>query len=113
MKLNTHRARQTKWNIDFKKINTATLPLAQCILRQILPGGRLVGSEYLARNPRREDRSQGSFKINTKSGRWADFATGDRGGDLVSLVAFIEGVSQREAARRLVKMVDVERGGHR
>ena len=36
-------------------------------------------------NPRRADRHLGSFQINVRTGKWADFATGDRGGDLISL----------------------------
>jgi len=36
-----------------------------------------------------------------RAGAWADFATGDKGGDIVSLLAYLQGVSQSEAARRL------------
>jgi hypothetical protein len=52
-------------------------------------------------------------KINLRTGRWADFATDDRGGDPVSLVAFLEDVSQPEAARRLARMLglDTREGG--
>ena len=53
----------------------------------------------------------GSFKINVVTGRWADFATGDKGGDPVSLVAFIESTTQSQAARRLALMLGVECGG--
>jgi hypothetical protein len=56
-------------------------------------------------NPIRADRRLGSFKINVRTGRWADFATGDKGGDPVSLVAYLEGVSQVEAARLLGRML--------
>ena len=47
--------------------------------------GRICGREYVARNPRRDDRRAGSFKINVTAGRWSDFATGDKGGDPISL----------------------------
>ena len=47
------------------------------------------------------------------NGRWADFAIGDKGGDVVSLVAHLEGVSQGEAARRLARMLGLEIGGRR
>jgi hypothetical protein len=56
-------------------------------------------------NPIRADRRLGSFKINIRTGRWADFATCDKGGDPVSLVAYLEGVSQGEAARLLGRMI--------
>ena len=40
-----------------------------------------------------------------------DFATGDKGGDPVSLVAYLADVSQGEAARLLAKMLGLETGG--
>ena len=65
------------------------------------------GGEYVARNPTRHDRRPGSFKVNLRTGRWADFATGDRGGDPVSLAAYLFGLTQAEAARRLADMLGV------
>lgn len=87
--------------IDFDAINRAALPELPRLLREWLPDGRLVHGEWSARNPTRADKSPGSFLINTNSGKWADFATGDRGGDVVSLLAYLEGVSQFEAAVKL------------
>ena len=93
--------------IDFGGINRAALANVDVILRWWLPGGRVQGAEYVARNPRRNDRRPGSFKINMDTGRWGDFATGDRGGDLVSLAAYLAGLSQVEAARELADMLGV------
>lgn len=93
--------------IDFAGISRAALANVDVILRRWLPGGRVNGAEYVARNPRRNDRRLGSFKINTETGKWADFATGDRGGDLVSLAAYLSGLSQVEAARELADMLGV------
>ena len=70
--------------------------------------GKCVGAELVALNPRRGDRHPGSFKINRYNGRWADFATGDQGGDPVSLVAYLANVSQVEAARLLARMLGLE-----
>jgi hypothetical protein len=83
------------------------------VLARILPGGKRVGAEIVARNPRRADRRLGSFKINRYNGRWCDFATGERGGDPVSLVAYLADVSQGEAARLLAQMLGMETGGRR
>ena len=77
------------------------------MLRRWLPDGRLAGREYEARNPRRADRRPGSFRINVISGKWADFATGDGGGDVVSLAAYLSGTGQAEAARALAGMLGV------
>ena len=45
------------------------------------------GHEWVAKNPTRADRHAGSFSVNLRSGKWADFATGDKGGDVVALAA--------------------------
>lgn len=87
--------------IDFEALNRALLPRLPDLARDWLPGGRVEGNEYVARNPHRDDRHLGSFKINLRTGKWADFASGDRGGDVISLYAFLNGLSQVQAARRL------------
>jgi hypothetical protein len=78
-----------------------------------LPSGRRCGAEWVALNPRRPDRRPGSFKVNLQSGLWADFATGDRGGDVISLAAYLFGTSQLEAARRLRLMLTGDGGQER
>src|SRR5208283_5601160 len=91
--------------IDFAEINRAALAGFPAVLARILPGGKRVGAEIVALNPRRADRHLGSFKINRYNGKWADFATGDKGGDPISLVAYLADVSQGEAARLLGRML--------
>lgn len=93
--------------IDFDLIKANARPITPALLQRWLPGGRFVGNEYLARNPHRNDRHAGSFSINVKTGRWCDFATGDKGGDIISLAAFIFGVSQIEAAKRLADLLSM------
>jgi DNA primase len=56
-------------------------------------------------------RKSGSFKINLRSGRWADFATGAKGGDVISLAAHLFGLSQVEAARKIAAMVAIPAEG--
>jgi len=51
--------------------------------------------------------------VNRFNGRWCDFATGDKGGDPISLVAYLADVSQAEAARWLAQMLGIETGGRR
>jgi hypothetical protein len=96
---------------DFDRINRAALGQLDGILRRWLPDGRIEGLEYVARNPKRYDRRLGSFKINRRTGRWADFATGARGGDPISLAAYLHGLSQFEAARRLAHMLGIAADG--
>ncbi len=91
--------------LDFDAINRAGLVSLPALLRRWLSDGRLMGHEYTARNPKRADRRPGSFRINVRSGKWADFATGEAGGDVVSLAAYLSGTGQVEAARALADML--------
>ena len=100
-------------SINFDRINAEALVCLDAICRRLLPGGRREGREYLALNPRRGDRRLGSFKINLKTGRWADFSSGDKGRDPVSLVAFIEDCRQGEAALKLARLLSLNGGGRR
>ena len=93
--------------LSFDEVNRAALGALPAILDRWLPDGRRQGHEYVARNPTRPDRRAGSFKVNIRTGKWSDFATGDRGGDPVSLAAYLHGLTQAEAARRLADMLGV------
>ncbi len=93
--------------LDFEAINRACLANLFSLLRRWLPDGRLLGHEYTARNPTRADRRAGSFRINVNTGKWADFATDHKGGDVVSLAAYLSDTGQAEAARALADMLGV------
>ena len=102
----THpRRAHTRGRVDFDGVNRAALTYLSAILQRVLPGGRRMGCEYVALNPRRVDRHLGSFRANLNTGRWADFATGDKGGDVISLVAYVKSFSQYEAANGLSEML--------
>lgn len=105
---NSHPSRNQSRRIDFAAINRAALARLPDILVRWLPDGRCRGHEYVARNPRRADRHAGSFSVNLVTGRWADFASDARGGDLVSLAAYLFDLPQGAAARRLAEMLGVE-----
>lgn len=94
---------------NFAAVNVAALRELPLILGRWLPDGKAQGHEYVARNPRRSDRNPGSFKVSLKTGRWADFATNDSGGDPVSLAAYLWGLSQADACRRLAAMLGMRR----
>ena len=93
--------------VDFSRVNAAALAALPALLDRWLPDGRKQGGEWVARNPTRQDRRAGSFSVNLRTGRWADFATGDRGGDPVSLAAYLHDLRQAEAARRLAEMLGI------
>lgn len=90
---------------DFNKIKLAALSSIERVLSHYCPNGKRQGREYLPLNPVRSDSTTGSFSINLDSGAWSDFATNDKGGDLIALVAYIEGIKQGEAANRLCKLL--------
>jgi hypothetical protein len=94
--------------IAFQRIASAALDRADIIVRRWLPTGQREGAEWVCKNPKRVDRRTGSFKVNLVTGRWGDFATGDRGGDLVSLAAYLFGLSQAAAALKIADMIGIE-----
>ena len=94
--------------IDFARVAASALNSAEAVIKGLLPDGTRHGAEWVARNPTRADHKAGSFKVNIRTGKWGDFATGDRGGDLVSLAAFVTRLDQREAAIRLAESLGVD-----
>ena len=76
------------------------------VLAHFLPEGKQKGREYTVLNPNRKDSNLGNFKVNTKTGKWKDFAASDKGGNnLISLVAYIEKCSYFEAAKKLATLL--------
>ena len=95
--------------INFDAINAAARASLVSLLEQWLPDGKCVGHEYKARNPLRADNKPGSFSINLHSGAWGDFATGDKGGDPISLFAYLfHHGDQGKAARELAADLGVQ-----
>lgn len=99
--LNSRKRHKNSGKIDFTLIASTALSNCASVLRTILPDGRREGPEWVSRNPTRNDKSEGSFRVNMNTGKWADFATDARGGDLISLTAYVNHRSQIDAARWL------------
>lgn len=94
--------------IDFQRIASVALSEGPRVVRWLLPDGRIVGNEYQALNPRRQDHHIGSFTVNLSTGRWADFAmVGVAGRDLISLGSYIWCSGQGEAARRIAEYLGI------
>lgn len=94
--------------MNFKYIVDLARTRMEEIVDHFLPGGKRQGREYIVCNPRRNDNRPGSFSINLDTSQWADFATGDRGGDAISLLAFLDTSNQLEAAKRLAAFLGVD-----
>ena len=86
---------------DFKTIAVLAKSSSQTVVSYLCPHGKREGHEWVALNPTRSDTKPGSFKINLKTGKWADFSTGDRGGDLIALWAYIKDIGQYEAMQQI------------
>ncbi|MDB5491911.1 MAG: uncharacterized protein JWO78_1760 [Micavibrio sp.] len=91
---------------SFVEVNAQALEVFPSLLARWLPEGKIVGQEYIALNPTRDDENLGSFKINLKTGRWCDFATDDKGSDIISLAAYLFRSTQGEALRFVIKTLE-------
>ena len=95
-------------NLNTKEVAANALAHAKILLSHWLEG-KFEGDEFVALNPSRDDGKLGSFKINVKTGRWSDFATGESGGDIVSYYAHVNSLQdicacpQQEAANKIAR----------
>lgn len=92
--------------IKFAELAEALLAQADQLVPKWLPGGKVDGHEYKC-----ADLSGGegeSCSVNLGTGRWADFAGDDSGGDLLSLYASIFGLSQGKAAVQVAREEGLE-----
>lgn len=85
--------------IEFEALASRLLQQARSLLAEWFPEGRLLGHEFeigdLGGSP------GDSLRVNINTGKWKDFASGEAGGDLISLYAAIHGLKQGEAVRAL------------
>ncbi|MEE4961390.1 DUF927 domain-containing protein [Pseudomonas alliivorans] len=102
-------ASSTKKRPSFAQVKSAALRNIDKVLAHWLPNGKRVdgGKEYTAPNPTRTDKRAGSLKISISKGTWSDFATGDKGGDLIDLVRYIDGGTDVEACNKLADLLGV------
>lgn len=102
--MNQHR--ESLPPIQFGPLREALLADAENLVPRWLPGGQFDGHEY-----RCADLSGGhghSCSVNVKTGKWADFATGEQGNDLIGLYAAIHGLSNAKAAIQVAREEKLE-----
>lgn len=94
----------------FAQVKAVALRNIDRVLNHWLPSGKRVdgGKEYTAPNPTRNDKHAGSLKVSLSKGTWADFATGDKGGDLIDLVRYLEGSTDVDACQKLVDFLRID-----
>jgi predicted P-loop ATPase len=74
-----------------------------------LPGGKMVSAQEFAcadleGGPSRKSGGGGSLSVNITTGKWSDFATGEKGTDLISLYAAIFGKDMKTSFNDLRSM---------
>lgn len=98
----------TPRGLPFAAVRDAAHAIRDQLVPRWVPEGKRRSNEWVAKNPTRADNKAGSFQINLKTCRWADFATGDKGGDLISLYAYLFRLSQAEACRELAAELGID-----
>jgi putative DNA primase/helicase len=82
--------------IKFRELAEALLARVETLVPMWLPGGRRNGHEWVSSSL--SGGSGSSCSVNLTTGQWADFAGDEKGGDLVSLYAAINGLEMGKAA---------------
>lgn len=91
--------------IPFEEISRAALTQADSLLASWFPRGRKIGREFKIGNLRGDPGD--SLSINLDTGLWSDFATGERGGDLIDLRAASLNKELGEVARQLAADLNI------
>jgi putative DNA primase/helicase len=104
--VNSHT--QGSERVSFADVKAATLRSLDFVVSRLLPGGKRQGDEWVVRNPTRNDSKAGSFSVNMKTGVWADFATGESGGDMIDLYIYVNRGSNVQAKDALADMLNVQ-----
>jgi putative DNA primase/helicase len=87
--------------IRFRELAEALLARAEQLVPAWLPGGTKRGHEYACASVSGGEGT--SCSVNLVTGAWADFATGEQGGDLLSLYAAAHGLSMGKAALQVAR----------
>jgi putative DNA primase/helicase len=96
--------------IPFDAIRAAALASAPSLLADWFPQGRRCGPEFKIGSIRGEPGE--SLSVNLNTGLWADFASNERGGDLIDLrAAMIHGGDIGAAARELAQSLGISVNG--
>ena len=74
------------------------------ILKRLVGNGKIEGGDYVTFNTKRKDGKLGSFRIDISSGKFHDFATGDRGGSILDLASFVYDCDLLTAAQKLQQL---------
>lgn len=86
-------------DLDFTGLAAVLISQSRSVLPSWFPAGKWHGNEFVIGDL--SGRPGESLSINSVTGKWSDFAGGQKGGDLTSLYAAAHGISQGEAFKQL------------
>lgn len=92
-------ANRNQWVEYYAKVNGTALSRYPGLLFEWFPTGVISGGEFEVGSI--DGRPGKSLKVNIRSGRWADFAGVEKGGDPISLYAELHQMKQGEAGLAL------------
>lgn len=95
------RVKPDEQNIAFQNVNRRLLSQAPQFLLQLFPLGVLKPPRFYIGSLSGE--AGKSLVVHLTRGFWIDFATGQKGGDLISLYAALHNISQTQALQTLNK----------
>ena len=94
-------------HIDFAAVKAASIGSIEMLVSMWLPKGKRVGSEWVSRNPTRNDATPGSFSVNLRTGVWSDFATSETGGDMIDLFCYLNRATPIDGAKAVGDLLGV------
>ncbi|WP_106075833.1 DUF927 domain-containing protein [Chromobacterium amazonense] len=96
--------------LPFEEVKRAALSALPRVLDWAGVDWKQIHHEIQMINSARSDEGYGSFSINVNTGVWADFASGDKGGDVIALVAYLKSYGQGEACKDLARLLGIING---
>ncbi len=103
---NQWRGDAPRAEIDYPTLAQLALPHARKILEKWMPGGKVVGREYLCATT--QGGAGTSCSTNITTGVGGDFATDQTWGDLIKLVTVVDAVAPHEAAARIARFIGAD-----
>ena len=96
--------------IKWAALKAALLDRIKTLVPVWLPGGKVQGKEYVCGSLRGGAGTSCSVNISGEDGLgcWSDFSSGEKGGDLISLYAEINGLSMGRAAMQVAREEGLE-----
>lgn len=93
---------------DIAQLSQMLANRAEDVCRWILPSGQRNGHEWACGSINGEAGDSLRVNLSAKAGVWRDFASDERGGDLVDLIAAAKGIGKAEAVREAKAFLGVK-----